>query len=81
MAHRRLIVCCDGTENDAISSNNPLTNVARLARCLDNKDCDEELRPITQIVHYQTGVATGTDFFTNKYDAASGRGGSFIKYF
>lgn len=70
-SQRRLIVCCDGTENDSISTNNPLTNVARLSRSLQT-GVDED--GFVQIVHYQTGVATGTDWLANIYDAAFGRG-------
>ena len=71
---KRIIVCCDGTENDSISTDNPLTNVSRLSRCIDTEPRFDE--DFVQMVHYQTGVATGTSNFTNKYDAALGRGES-----
>jgi hypothetical protein len=31
---KRLFVCCDGTWNDAFSTNKALTNVSRIARCI-----------------------------------------------
>jgi uncharacterized protein (DUF2235 family) len=69
--YRRIVVCCDGTENDSIGTDNALTNVARLARSLETQVDD---RNYIQVVHYQTGIATGTWSLTNKYDAAFGRG-------
>ncbi|RGP66455.1 hypothetical protein FLONG3_8892 [Fusarium longipes] len=71
MVYRRIVVCCDGTENDSIGTDNPLTNVARLARSLDTQIDD---LGYIQVIHYQTGIATGTSNITNMYDAALGRG-------
>jgi uncharacterized protein (DUF2235 family) len=31
---KRLFVCCDGTWNDSVSTDSPLTNVSRLSRCV-----------------------------------------------
>ncbi|KAH8670103.1 hypothetical protein BGZ60DRAFT_527588 [Tricladium varicosporioides] len=68
MASRRLIVCCDGTSKDS-KSGNPLTNVARISRCIAAHDED-----IAQVVFYMPGVATGTSTINNTYDAIVGRG-------
>lgn len=65
---RRLIVCCDGTTNDS-ESGNPVTNVARISRCIASHGKKAE-----QIVFYMPGIATGTSKFNNTYDALIGRG-------
>jgi uncharacterized protein (DUF2235 family) len=67
---KRLIVCCDGTWNDSISTNNPLTNVARFSRCVEDRAEDGVL----QIVYYHTGVGAGTSKISNSIDGAVGRG-------
>lgn len=70
--NRRLIVCCDGTTN-AGDDGQPLTNVARIARCIDEKDTYKG-RNFIQIVHYQPGLGTGTSKVVNKFDGMSGKG-------
>ncbi|KAH7394879.1 hypothetical protein DE146DRAFT_764489 [Phaeosphaeria sp. MPI-PUGE-AT-0046c] len=67
---KRLIVCCDGTWNDSVSTNNPLTNVARFSRCIEERTQDG----ILQIVYYHTGVGAGTSKISNSIDGAVGRG-------
>ena len=60
MAHKRLIVCCDGTWNDT-DSGDAFTNVAKMGWAIAAKDtrgADE----IAQIVYYQSGVGTGDAF-------------------
>jgi len=59
-AHKRLIVCCDGTWNDT-DSGDSFTNVARLGWAIAAKDTrgPEE---IPQIVYYHSGVGTGDAF-------------------
>lgn len=69
---RRLIVCLDGTWNDGINTDKPLTNVARFARCL--KTGAYENVQIVQIPFYMTGIGTGTSWLANLKDAISGRG-------
>ncbi|KAH9944322.1 uncharacterized protein BXZ73DRAFT_96809 [Epithele typhae] len=61
---KRLIVCCDGTWQDALDvrQNWKYTNVLRLARALNYVD-DRVEPPVHQIVFYQSGI--GTD---NLYD-------------
>jgi uncharacterized protein (DUF2235 family) len=67
---KRLILCCDGTWNDSISTNNPLTNVARFSRCVEERTD----KGILQIVYYHTGVGVGTSRLSNTIDGAVGRG-------
>ena len=56
MDHKRLIVCCDGTWNDADSAAE-FTNVVRIARTI--KPIDTRSNPATpQIVYYHSGVGT-----------------------
>jgi len=56
MDHKRLIVCCDGTWNDADSAAE-FTNVVRIARAI--KPNDTRSSPaIPQIVYYHSGVGT-----------------------
>jgi hypothetical protein len=80
MIRRRLIVCCDGTQNDGINTLKPLTNVARIARCVHDEDervtADRnDIRvPIQQIVYYKAGVGTGTSKLTNLADSVTGTG-------
>lgn len=75
MPRKRLIVCCDGTQNDSVNSGDPLTNVARVARCISNTAWDEELQEkMNQIVFYQSGVGTGTSTLVNSWDTIRGRG-------
>lgn len=72
---KRLIVCLDGTRNDGINSDNPLTNVARFARCVKAEDYDKDAGvQIVQSTFYLTGIATGTSWIANIKDAISGRG-------
>jgi uncharacterized protein (DUF2235 family) len=58
-----------------VSTNDSLTNVSRLSRCMDLSDDDGHV----PIVHYRTGVGTGTSAATNNVDAAIGRG-EYIVY-
>jgi uncharacterized protein (DUF2235 family) len=56
MDHKRLVVCCDGTWNDADSAAE-FTNVVRIARAI--KLVDGRSNPATpQIVCYHSGVGT-----------------------
>ncbi|KAL3471500.1 hypothetical protein BJX99DRAFT_266725 [Aspergillus californicus] len=60
---KRLIICCDGTWQDATAdSSQPPSNVTRLSRALSRTaivEEDGETREIPQIVYYQKGVGTG----------------------
>src|ERR1700760_911242 len=71
---KRLVVCCDGTWNDSVSTESPLTNVSRFSRCV--KDVADD--GIPQVVSYHIGVGSGTSWVTNKVDGATGRGTRFL---
>jgi uncharacterized protein (DUF2235 family) len=75
---KRLIVCCDGTTNDGINTQKPITNVARIARCIKNdhiiQEADGSRTCLAQIVMYMRGVATGTSILANAVDMLGGRG-------
>ena len=59
MPSKRLIVCCDGTWNDADSAGE-FTNVVRMARAVLPADARGG-RETPQVVYYQSGVGTGAD--------------------
>jgi uncharacterized protein (DUF2235 family) len=67
---KRLIVCCDGTWNDSISTDSPLTNVARISRCIPGVSDSG----VIQVVSYYTGVGSGTSRASNIIDGMTGRG-------
>jgi hypothetical protein len=54
---KRLFICCDGTWQNAIGTNRPLTNVARFARSVKRKGHDDAV----QIVYYASGVGSKPD--------------------
>lgn len=66
---KRLFICCDGTWNDGINNRGPLTNVSRLARCVEGVAGD-----YLQIVYYDSGVGNGTALPSQTVDGATGRG-------
>ena len=70
---KRLIGCCDGTWNDSISSDSPLTNVSRISRLITDIDENSPSR-VPQVVYYHTGVGSGTSPAGNVVDGMSGRG-------
>ncbi|KAJ2995687.1 hypothetical protein NUW58_g1204 [Xylaria curta] len=70
IARRKLFVFLDGTWQDGVNNNSPLTNVATLARCLESQASDGS----PQIVYYSSGVGNGTSRPAQLIDAATGRG-------
>ena len=81
MPHKRIIVCCDGTWNNADGTGQVPTNIAKLARCIDNEaEVHEDGKKvlIKQIVYYQRGIGSvgGWLFgqFENAIEGATGRG-------
>ncbi|KAI8952094.1 hypothetical protein F4801DRAFT_541904 [Xylaria longipes] len=70
IASKKLFVFLDGTWQDGVNNNSPLTNVATLARCLQSQASDGSL----QIVYYSSGVGNGTSKPAQVIDAATGRG-------
>lgn len=73
---KRLFVCCDGTWNNAIGSANPITNVARLARCVPTWTDDEgrEEPSMLQLVYYSSGVGTMGERASNVVQGSTGKG-------
>ncbi|KAK6540910.1 hypothetical protein TWF694_008294 [Orbilia ellipsospora] len=60
-APKRIIICCDGTWQSAVSGNkNSPSNATRLARCLERacKDAKDDSKVWQQIVWYDSGVGT-----------------------
>ncbi|KAK5630876.1 hypothetical protein RRF57_006591 [Xylaria bambusicola] len=70
MANKKIFVFLDGTWQDGVNNNSPLTNVATLARCLQSHDTDGS----PQIVYYSSGVGNGTSRPAQLFDAMTGRG-------
>jgi len=67
---KRIVVCCDGTWNDSISTDNPMTNVAKISRCIKSVADDD----CVQIVYYASGIGTRTRGIDSVRDGATGRG-------
>ncbi|KAH9486976.1 hypothetical protein JR316_0001042 [Psilocybe cubensis] len=69
--YRRIIVFCDGTWQDGISTQcSKYTNVLRLARSVNRQD--ERMQPvISQIVFYQSGVGSEHNFYSQYVEAKS----------
>lgn len=59
---KRLIICCDGTWQDADSTDTTPSNVARIVRSIPPVGVDYtngHAKPISQVVYYQNGIGTG----------------------
>ena len=72
MSSKRLIVCCDGTWNDADSAGE-FTNVVRIARAILPVDHRGD-KETAQIVYYQSGVGTGADLVQRVLGGSVGMG-------
>jgi hypothetical protein len=72
MSGKRLIVCCDGTWNDADSAGE-FTNVVRMARAILPADVRAG-GEMPQIVYYQSGVGTGADLVQRVLGGSVGLG-------
>ena len=66
---KRLVVCCDGTWDDA-DAGGSFSNVVRLSRAIQAK----AENGTEQIVYYQSGVGTGSDLATKVTGGAIGVG-------
>ena len=69
---KRLIVCCDGTWNDA-DQGSDFTNVSRLAWAIEPVD-QRAGQNISQIVYYQSGVGSGGDLIAKAVGGGVGAG-------
>ncbi len=74
IASKKLFVFLDGTWQDGVNNNSPLTNVATLARCLQSQASDGSL----QMVYYSSGVGNGTSRPVQAIDAMTGRGTAHV---
>lgn len=70
---KRLIVCCDGTWDDA-DAGGAVSNVVRIARAIKAVDTRTPGETIHQIVYYHSGVGTGADLATHLGGGAIGLG-------
>lgn len=70
---KRLVVCCDGTWNDA-DSGGGFTNVVRIARAIRAVDADAAGGPVHQIVYYHSGVGSEGDALEHLIGGGTGLG-------
>ena len=68
---KRLVICCDGTSNNSISTDRPLTNVSRLSRCIDDV---ADNGGTLQVIYYHAGIGSGSSKYANVADAVTGNG-------
>jgi len=72
--HKRIIICCDGTWNNGITSPpSSTTNVLKLSRCIFPED-RRTFPPIPQVVFYQAGLGTTEDVALDLTQGATGTG-------
>ncbi|KAF7347868.1 DUF2235 domain-containing protein [Mycena venus] len=62
---KRIIVCCDGTWQDGVLTENrqSYTNILRLARTINHEDSRSQ-PAIPQIVFYQSGIGSEKNFYS-----------------
>lgn len=65
-----IVVCCDGTWNNAAGTQYPVTNVGRLARCLHRETKNKK----PHVVYYSSGVGTTATPIGNVFQGAFGEG-------
>ena len=65
-----IVVCCDGTWNNAAGTQYPVTNVGRLARCLSHETRNRK----PHVVYYSSGVGTTATPIGNMIQGAFGEG-------
>ncbi|KAJ7293538.1 hypothetical protein C8J57DRAFT_1269293 [Mycena rebaudengoi] len=70
---KRIIVCCDGTWKDGISTEDrqSYTNILRLARIINHEDARLQ-PPIPQIVFYQSGIGSDDSLYSEYIDGVTG---------
>lgn len=70
---KRIIVCCDGTWQDGVGSEERslYTNILRLARMIDHED--RRFQPaISQVVFYQSGIGSDRNLFSKYVEGTTG---------
>jgi uncharacterized protein (DUF2235 family) len=73
MKMKRLVICCDGTWNDA-DMGGDFTNVVRTARSVAPIDARNDPEGIQQIVYYHSGVGSGGDALMHVVGGGTGLG-------
>ncbi|KAF9040575.1 hypothetical protein BJ165DRAFT_308104 [Panaeolus papilionaceus] len=69
---KRLVICCDGTWQDGMSQHrSEYTNVLRIARSIHYEDMRFQ-PPIPQIVFYQSGIGTESNFYSEYVEGTTG---------
>jgi len=71
--HKRIIICCDGTWQDGVASEERslYTNMLRLARTIDHEDKRYD-SPIPQIVFYQSGIGSNKSLYSRYVEGTTG---------
>ena len=77
---KKIIVCCDGTWNDSDGTNQPPTNVTKIARSIAHENQNNGTgKVIPQLVYYQSGIGTKSpNDADHLYDGMFGRGKWFL---
>ncbi|KAH0345868.1 hypothetical protein KCU83_g7557, partial [Aureobasidium melanogenum] len=71
---KKIIICCDGTWQSAVSGEkNSPSNVTRLARSL-NRVAEQDGKVWQQIVWYDSGIGTTSGWLGKKFEGAIGAG-------
>ena len=73
MSGKRLVVCCDGTWNNA-DAGGSYTNVVRIARAIKAVDTGAAGGVTHQIVYYHSGVGSGGDVIDHLVGGGTGLG-------
>lgn len=74
-AHKRIVICCDGTWQSAVSGEkNVPSNVTRLCRALNRVGTDENGKVWQQVVWYDSGVGTTSLALGTAVEGAIGQG-------
>ncbi|KAF9480982.1 hypothetical protein BDN70DRAFT_876848 [Pholiota conissans] len=72
---KRILVFCDGTWQDGISSQrSAYTNVLRLARSVKHEDTrhQKDGPPVTQVVFYQAGIGSDKNIYSEYVEGTTG---------
>ncbi|KAJ5939733.1 hypothetical protein N7466_002867 [Penicillium verhagenii] len=74
-SQKRIIICCDGTWQSAVSGeNNVPSNITRLCRAINPVGSDASGEVWEQIVWYDSGVGTTSLPLSTTYEGATGQG-------
>ncbi|KAJ5946424.1 hypothetical protein N7454_003263 [Penicillium verhagenii] len=74
-SQKRIIICCDGTWQSAVSGENHVpSNITRLCRAINPVGSDASGEVWEQIVWYDSGVGTTSLPLSTTYEGATGQG-------